>query len=47
MAPDPFKYFRIEAHEIVDALGQGLLDLEKRADPELVAKVLRLSLIHI
>ena len=43
MAPDPYRYFRIEAREIVDQLGKGLLDLEKRADAELVARLLRLA----
>jgi two-component system chemotaxis sensor kinase CheA len=27
---DPYKYFRIEAHEILDGLTRGLLDLEKQ-----------------
>ncbi len=29
MAKDPYKYFRIEARELIDGLGQGLLELEK------------------
>ena len=29
MAQDPYKYFRVEARELVDQLGKGLLDLEK------------------
>ncbi len=42
MAGDPYKYFRIEAAELLGQLAQGLLDLEKRgADRELVAKLLR------
>jgi len=39
---DPFKYFRVEAREIVDGLAQGLLDLDKGAPPqEVVARLLR------
>jgi two-component system chemotaxis sensor kinase CheA len=41
MAQDPFKYFRIEAHELVGELAKGVLELEKRADAELVARLLR------
>ncbi|HEY6034239.1 MAG TPA: response regulator [Kofleriaceae bacterium] len=40
---DPFKYFRIEAHELVGELAKSLGELETRADPALVAKVLRLA----
>jgi two-component system chemotaxis sensor kinase CheA len=44
MAKDPYKYFRIEAHDILDQLGKGLLDLEKGgASAELVARLLRLA----
>ncbi len=43
MAKDPYRYFRIEAAELVDKLAKGLLELEKRADAELVATVLRLA----
>jgi two-component system chemotaxis sensor kinase CheA len=44
MAADPYKYFRIEARELVDDLGRGVLDLEKgAATPELVARLLRLA----
>jgi two-component system chemotaxis sensor kinase CheA len=38
---DPYRYFRIEAGELVGALDQGLLDLEARADPEALGRVLR------
>jgi two-component system chemotaxis sensor kinase CheA len=41
MARDPYKYFRVEAVELAEQLGQGVLDLEKRAEPELVARLLR------
>ncbi len=43
MAQDPYKYFRIEAHEIVGDLGKGLLELEKHADAASIAKLLRLA----
>jgi len=44
MRADPYKYFRVEAHDLLDQLGKGLLDLEKRgADGELVAKLMRLA----
>jgi two-component system chemotaxis sensor kinase CheA len=44
MARDPYKYFRIEARELVDQLGKAVLDLEKGvAAPELVARLLRLA----
>jgi two-component system, chemotaxis family, sensor kinase CheA len=43
MAQDRYKYFRIEAREILDGLAQGLLDLEKRVDAELIARLLRLA----
>ena len=29
MAQDPYRYFRVEARELLDQLGKGLLDLEK------------------
>jgi two-component system chemotaxis sensor kinase CheA len=40
---DPFKYFRVEAHEIVGDLAKGLGELETRGDAALVAKLLRLA----
>ncbi|HEY1957264.1 MAG TPA: response regulator [Polyangiaceae bacterium] len=43
MAKDPYKYFRIEARELVDGLRQGALDLEKGPAVEAVARVLRLA----
>lgn len=44
MPRDPLRYFRIEAREIADQLGQGVLDLEKGAEPfETVARLLRLA----
>lgn len=42
MAKDPYKYFRIEARELMDGLTRDLLDLEKGAlTPELTARLLR------
>jgi two-component system, chemotaxis family, sensor kinase CheA len=41
MGGDPYKYFRIEARELVEQLGKGLLELEKGASPALVARLFR------
>jgi two-component system chemotaxis sensor kinase CheA len=42
MAKDRYRYFRIEAREILDALSRGILDLEKSpGDKALVARLLR------
>ena len=44
MARDPYKYFRVEAQELLDQLGQGALDLEKgQPGPDAVARLLRLA----
>lgn len=44
MAPDPYKYFRIEARELVEGLGKALLDLEKgQAPAEQLELLLRLA----
>lgn len=44
MAKDPYKYFRIEARELLDGLTQGIIDLEKSdASKELVSRLLRLA----
>jgi two-component system chemotaxis sensor kinase CheA len=44
MARDPYKYFRIEAQELLDQLGQGALDIEKGSPaPSAVARLLRLA----
>jgi two-component system chemotaxis sensor kinase CheA len=40
---DPYRYFRIEARELVDGLGRGVLQLEKGATPGIVAGLLRLA----
>lgn len=44
MARDRYRYFRVEAHEILEGLSRGLLDLERApADRALVARLLRLA----
>ena len=43
-ASDPYRYFRIEARQLVEGLGGGLLELERvGATPELVERLLRLA----
>lgn len=42
MAKDPYRYFRIEARELLEQLGRGALDLERdAADPGAVPRLLR------
>jgi two-component system chemotaxis sensor kinase CheA len=42
VAQDPYKYFRVEARELLDQLGRGILDLEKSdAAAGLVPRLLR------
>src|SRR5262245_52921251 len=44
MAKDPYKYFRIEARELLEGLGQGVLELESGRPPqETAARLLRLA----
>ena len=44
MPRDPYKYFRVEAQELLDQLGQGALELEKGVPaPDAVARLLRLA----
>lgn len=43
MARDPYKYFRIEARELLDQLNQAALELEKSTTQERVAQLLRLA----
>jgi len=44
LAQDRYRYFRVEAGEILEQLGQGVLDLEKGASaPDSVARLLRLA----
>jgi two-component system chemotaxis sensor kinase CheA len=40
---DPYKYFRIEARDLLDQFAQGVLDLEKGAGGGQVARLLRLA----
>jgi two-component system chemotaxis sensor kinase CheA len=44
MARDRLRYFRIESRELLEQLGQGVLDLEKQGpEPDLVARLLRFA----
>jgi two-component system chemotaxis sensor kinase CheA len=44
MAKDPYKYFRLESRELLAALGQGVLELEKgNRGKDLVGRILRLT----
>jgi two-component system chemotaxis sensor kinase CheA len=44
MAADPYKYFRVEARELLDGLTEGVLELEKgRAERERITSMLRLA----
>src|SRR5664280_341261 len=44
MATDPYKYFRVEAQELLEGLTQGTLELEKgAADRAMVGSLLRLA----
>jgi len=44
MARDPYKYFRIEARELLEGLNQAVLDLERgERGKDLVGRVLRLA----
>jgi two-component system chemotaxis sensor kinase CheA len=43
MARDPYKYFRIEARELLDQMAQGVLTLEKAGSADQVALLLRLA----
>jgi PAS domain S-box-containing protein len=44
VAGDPYRYYRVEAREILDALGQGALELERGSvAPERVSDLLRLA----
>src|SRR4051812_33718484 len=44
MAKDPFKYFRVEARELLELFGQGVLELEKGASAgDVVPRLLRLA----
>ncbi len=44
MAKDPYKYFRIEARELIEGLTRGVLELERGGSgPEHLARLLRLA----
>ncbi len=44
MANDPYKYFRVEARELIDGLSQGVLQIERGAgSSEELARLLRLA----
>jgi two-component system chemotaxis sensor kinase CheA len=44
MEQDPYRYFRVEARELLESLGQGLLEIERGAPPAgVVPKLLRLA----
>jgi len=44
MERDPYRYFRVEARELVDQLGKGILDLERGGpEPDAVSRLLRLA----
>src|SRR5215510_6777514 len=44
MPQDPFKYFRVEAHELLEQFGKGVLDLEKgQSTTETIQKILRVA----
>lgn len=44
MARDPYRYFRIEARDLVEQLGRGLLELERTGSSgEIVPRLLRLA----
>jgi two-component system chemotaxis sensor kinase CheA len=41
MARDAYKYFRVEARELLEQLGQGILDLEKQGGAALDTWLMR------
>ncbi len=43
MAKDPYRYFRIEARELIDGLAAGVLAFEKGGGPPACAQLLRLA----
>jgi two-component system chemotaxis sensor kinase CheA len=44
MAPDPYKYFRVEARELIDGLSVGVLEIERGGpNKEVVGRLLRLA----
>jgi two-component system chemotaxis sensor kinase CheA len=43
VSPDPLRYFRVEARELVDQISAGVLDLDQDPGPDLVARLLRFA----
>jgi len=43
LSADPLRYFRIEAHELVEQISAGVLDLDQQPGSELVARLLRFA----
>jgi two-component system chemotaxis sensor kinase CheA len=43
MTADLYKYFRLEARELLEQLGSGTLELEKTGDPAIVQRLLRVA----
>lgn len=43
MARDPYRYFRVEAKELTQQLGQSVLELERDSSGEVVNRLLRLA----
>ena len=42
MARDPYRYFRVEARELLEQLGRGALELDKgSAAPDVIARMMR------
>jgi two-component system chemotaxis sensor kinase CheA len=41
--PDPLRYFRVEARELVDQISAGVLELDQQPGPEPVARLLRFA----
>lgn len=43
MSQDPYRYFRIEARELIEQLGKTILELEKAPSPDGIARLLRVA----
>ena len=44
MTSDPYRYFRVEAAELAEQLGHGVLELERSPpEPDTIARLLRLA----
>lgn len=42
-AKDPYRYFRVEAHDLIGSLGAGVLQLERAGSAELVERLMRMA----